>query len=313
MGRRLARELARTMLLLLGVSIIVFSLDALIPGDPAQVLAGENATAQDIERVREQLGLNRPLFERYADWAGRALRGDFGHSLFSSQSVGEELAARLPVTLSLMGLALLIGVSAGMVLGVAAALNRGRLPDRVIVVLASLGVALPNFWIGLLLVLALAIALPWFPATGYVPFSADPLAWLKHLALPSVALALAPAAEVTRQMRGSVIGLMQRDFVRTAVAKGLPRHIVIGKHVLKNTGVTIATVAGIQVSVLLGGSVVIEQVFGLPGIGGLVLQSVLARDLPVVQGIVLVTTLLILVSSVLVEWSYGYFNPKVRA
>ena len=313
MARRLARQLVRTLLLLVGVSLVVFALDLLIPGDPAQVLAGESATTTDIERTRERLGLDRPLVQRYAEWAARAIRGDLGQSLFSSQSVAEEIAARLPVTLSLMVLSLALGVAAGIAAGIAAALNYGGPADRAIVMLASLGVAMPNFWVGLLLVLLLAIALPWLPATGYVPLTESPAAWLRHLALPSAALALAPAAEITRQVRGSVIGIRQRDFVRTAVAKGLPGRLVIGKHVLKNTGVTVATVAGIQVSVLLGGSVVIEQVFGLPGIGGLALQAVVSRDLPIVQGIVLVTTLLVLASSLLVEFSYAYFNPKVRA
>jgi peptide/nickel transport system permease protein len=226
--------------------------------------------------------------------------------------VGQEIAARLPVTLSMMGLALLISVIVGIGAGVVAALHRGRWADRAIVLAASLGVAMPNFWVGLMLVLLLAIALPWLPATGYVPLTESLSGWLRHLTLPSLALALAPAAEITRQVRGSVTGFMSRDFVRTATAKGLPRWLVIGKHVLKNTGVTVATVTGIQVSVLLGGSVVIEQVFGLPGIGGLVLEAVIARDLPVVQGIVLVTTLMVLATSLLVEMSYGYFNPRVR-
>ncbi len=313
MAKLLLRQIARMLFLLAGVSLVVFSLDSFIPGDPAQVLAGENATDADIQRTREQLGLELPLAERYLDWAGKAVRGDLGKSLFSSQSVGAEIAARLPVTLSLMVLALAIGIAAGIAAGVLAALHRGSLVDRAVVITASLGVAMPNFWVGLLLVLALAIKLPLLPATGYVALTSNPGGWLLHLILPALALALAPAAEITRQVRGSVIELLHRDFVRTAVAKGLPRRLVIGKHVLKNTGVTVATVAGIQVSVLLGSSVVIEQVFGLPGIGGLVLEAVVARDLPVVQGIVLVTTLMILACSLLVELSYGYFNPKVRA
>lgn len=310
--RRGVRLLARLALLLVAVSIVVFSLDAFIPGDPAQVLAGESATAEDIARMRVQLGLDRPALERYLEWAGRAIRGDLGTSLFSTQSVASEIGARLPVTLSLLGLSLLIGILAGIALGVAAALAAGRSTDRAIVVAASVGVALPNFWVGLLLVLAFSIAVPLLPATGYVPLAQDPLGWARHLVLPSIALAVAPAAEITRQVRGAVLGIMQRDYVRTAVAKGLSPTVVVGKHVLKNTGVTVATVAGIQVSVLLGGSVVIEQVFGLPGIGGLVLQSVAARDLPMVQGVVLVTTAIVLLSSVLVELSYGYFNPRIR-
>ena len=313
MGGLLLRQLARTAALLVGVSLVVFSLDRFIPGDPALVLAGENATAADIARTREQLGLERPLAQRYLDWAGRALKGDLGRSLFTNQPVATEIAARLPVTLSLLSLALLIALLLGLIAGVTAALHRNRPADRAIITAASVGVAMPNFWVGLLLVLGLAIALPLFPATGYVPLTANPLGWLKHLALPAFALSLAPAAELTRQVRGSVIGLLQRDFVRAATAKGLPRRLVIGKHVLKNTGVTVATVAGIQVSVLLGGSVVMEQVFGLPGLGGLVLESVVARDLPIVQGIVLVSTTLVLVCNLAVELSYSYFNPKVRA
>jgi peptide/nickel transport system permease protein len=312
-GGLLLRQLARTLLLLAGVSLVVFSLDRFIPGDPALVLAGENATAADIARTRAQLGLEKPLAERYASWASRALKGDLGTSLFTSQPVATEIAARLPVTLSLLLLALLGALAIGIPAGVAAALHRNKAADRAIVTVASLGVAMPNFWVGLLLVLALAIALPVFPATGYIPLMSNPPGWLLHLALPALALSIAPAAELTRQVRGSVIGILQRDFVKTAIAKGLPRWLVIGKHVLKNTGVTVATVAGIQVSVLLGGSVVIEQVFGLPGIGGLVLESVVARDLPIVQGIVLVSTVLILGCNLLVELSYGYFNPKVRA
>jgi peptide/nickel transport system permease protein len=311
--RLLLRQLARTAALLVGVSLVVFSLDRFIPGDPAIVLAGENATAADIARTRAQLGLEQPLAERYLAWAGRALRGDLGRSLFTGQPVSTEIAARLPVTLSLLGLALLGALVLGLVAGVTAALHRNRVPDRAIIIAASVGVAMPNFWVGLLLVLALAITLPLFPATGYVPLTGDPLGWLRHLALPAVALSLAPAAELTRQVRGSVIGILQRDFVKAATAKGLPRRLVIGKHVLKNTGVTVATVAGIQVSVLLGGSVVMEQVFGLPGLGGLVLESVTARDLPIVQGIVLVSTTLVLACNLAVELSYSYFNPKVRA
>jgi peptide/nickel transport system permease protein len=312
MAKLLAQRLARTLAILLGVSILVFSLDSLIPGDPALVLAGENASVEDIERTRELLGLNRPVAERYVAWAANALRGDFGRSLYSTRSVGEEIGARLPVTLSLLVLALLIGLAFGVGAGIVAALNRGKPLDRALVLLASVGVALPNFWIGMLFVVAFAIHWRLLPATGYTPFTENPVDWLRHLVLPAVALSTGPAAELTRQVRGSVIDILQRDFVRTAIAKGLPRRMVIGKHVLKNTGVTVATVTGIQMSVLLGASVVVEQVFGLPGIGGLIVESVFARDLPIVQGIVLVTTVLILASSLLVDLSYGYFNPKMK-
>ena len=212
------RQLGRTLLLLICVSMVVFSLDSFIPGDPALMLAGDNATPADIQRTRDQLGLERPIVQRYVIWAGKAVRGDFGRSLFTSQPVSTEIAARLPVTLSLLVLGLLIGIAAGVAAGLTAALHRGGLVDRAVVIVASLGVAMPNFWVGLLLVLALAIKFPLLPATGYVPLTTSPLQWLVHLLLPALALSLAPAAEITRQVRGSVIGLLPRDFVRTAVA-----------------------------------------------------------------------------------------------
>lgn len=312
MAKLLAQRLLRTLLLLIAVSLLVFSFDSLIPGDPAIALAGENATAQDIERTRLVLGLDRPVSERYISWAANAVRGDLGRSLFSTRSVSEEILVRSPVTLSLLVLALVIGVCTGTAAGVLAALNRSTWIDRLLTLVASMGVALPNFWLGMLFVLLLAIHWRLLPATGYTPFTENPWEWLRHLLLPAAALSTGTAAEITRQVRGAVIDILHRDFVRTAVAKGLPRWMVVGKHVLKNTGVTVATVTGIQVSVLLGASVVVEQVFGLPGLGGLIVEAVFSRDLPVVQGIVLVSTVLILLSSLLVDLSYGYFNPKLR-
>ena len=307
------RYFTRTLLLLIGVSFLVFSLDTFIPGDPAQVLAGENATRADIERIHRQLDLDRPVLARYAAWATNIAHGDLGQSLFTSRSVRDEIVERLPVTLSLVVLALAIGTVLGVAAGVGAALNSGRFLDRLFVMTASLGVAVPNFWIGLLMVIAFSINWRLLPATGYVPLVNSPLDWLAHLLLPALALSTAPAAELTRQVRGAVIDILSRDYVRTAVAKGLPNWLVIGKHVLKNTGVTVTTIMGIQISVLLGASVVIEQIFGLPGIGGLVVQSVFSRDLPIVQGVVLVTALLILTTNLMVDISHRYFNPRMRS
>lgn len=312
MAKLAIRRLAMAVPLLFAVSVMVFMLVPLIPGDPAVTISGENATDELIAQNRERLGLDRPLAERYLDWAGDALTGDLGTSLFNDRRVTDELIRRLPVTLSLAGLALVFGIVVGVTLGMVAGLRPGRPLDRIAVLVASLGVAVPNFWLGLLLVIFFAISLGWLPATGYVPLTESPWEWFRSLILPGIALGTAPAAELTRQVRAGLADAMRRPYVQTALAKGLRRRKVIVKHALKNTGVTILTVLGIQASVLLGASVVVEQVFGLPGIGAYTVAAVLNRDMPSVQGVVLSAAVIILVTNLLVDLLYGYFNPRVR-
>lgn len=294
------------------VSFLVFGLVLLIPGDPAVTIAGPDATTEQIVAIRTELGLDRPFLVQYADWLGGALRGDLGTSLFTSRAVTTSIRDSFPVTLALTLSAVLVSLLVSVPLALASALRRGGWGDRLATVASSIGIALPSFWLGLMLVLVFSLTLGWLPATGYIPLTDDPAGWLRHITLPALTLGIAAAAESTRQLRGSVIEVLQQDYVRTAWAKGLRARMVVGKHVLKNASVPLVTVTGLQVTLLLGGALVVEQVFGVPGLGQVAIGAVTTRDLPVIQGIVLVAVLAAMLSNLLVDLTYGYLNPKVR-
>lgn len=306
------RRLLVSVPLLLVVSFLVFSLIVLVPGDPAVALAGPNPGPEQIAVVRESLGLNDPFLVQYWRWLAAALHGDLGVSLFTSQTVWSAITSRLPTTLSLAGFALVLAIVLGVAVGSIAGLRPGTWIDRVATTTASVGVAVPYFWVGMILVLLLSIDHSVLPAVGYVPLTTDPVEWLKHLVLPGTALALAPAAVIARQTRASVAQVMTEDYVRTAKAKGLAPLRVVGKHALKNAALPVVTVFGIEANRLIGGTVVIEQLFALPGIGQLAYQGVFSRDFPVVQGVVLVAALMVLLINIFVDVSYGYFNPRIR-
>jgi peptide/nickel transport system permease protein len=310
--RLLAWRLLLMVPIIVLVSFMVFGLILLVPGDPAITLAGPNATEERVEAIRENLGLNDPVLQQYGRWVGGAIQGDLGESMFSGRSVTQSIAERLPVTLSLAAAALLIALLIAVPAGIVAATNRGRPVDSAATVGASLGLAMPSFWLGLVLVLLFSLWLGWLPATGYVPFEEDPGEWVRHLVLPALTLGAAAAAETTRQLRGSLIDVLQQDYVRTAMAKGLRQRVVIFKHGLKNAAIPVVTVLGFQVAFLLGGSVVVEQLFALPGLGGLAIRAVLNRDLPVIQGVVVFTTVIVMVVNLFVDVLYGWLNPKVR-
>lgn len=298
--------------LLVLVSLGVFTLVLLIPGDPAITLAGENATEAQIEATRDRLGLDDPVLVQYLGWAGSALRGDLGSSLFSNESVTGAILGRFPVTIALTCAAMLVALLIAVPAGIVAAVHRDRWPDRAATLLASVGISLPNFWVGILLIIVLALMFPIFPAVGYSPISEGVGGWVHSLVLPGITLGTAVAAEITRQLRGSLHDVLQQDFIRTARANGLRGPAVIGKHGLKNAAVPVVTVMGFQVGFLLGGSVIVERVFGLPGLGDLAIRSVLQRDIPMIQGIVVVTAVVVMLVNLLVDLSYGYLNPKVR-
>ncbi|MHA6627237.1 ABC transporter permease [Pseudonocardia sichuanensis] len=301
-----------TLPVLVLVTFVVFGLVLLIPGDPAATIAGPDATVAEVAAVRERLGLDRPVLVQYWDWVTGALAGDLGTSLYTSRPVATSIGDGLPVTISLAATALLISLLIAVPTAIVSALRRGTWIDRVATVGSSLGIALPSFWLGLVFVLVFSLALGWLPATGYVPLDEDPAAWLRHILLPALTLGIASAAESARQLRGSIIGVLQQDYVRTARAKGLRERMVIGKHVLKNASVPLVTVLGLQITALLGGAVLVEQVFGVPGLGLVAIGAVTTRDVPVIQGIVLVAVVVAMVCNLLVDLTYGYLNPKVR-
>jgi len=308
----LLRRLAFTIPLLLVVSFLIYALIVLVPGDPAVALAGQNPSPAQIAAVRAELGLDDPFLVQYWHWLSSALQGDLGVSLFSSESVTSAILARLPTTLSLAFVSLTMAAVLGIAVGTLAGLKPGTWIDRVATVSASFGVAMPYFWVGMILVLLLAINVPILPAVGYEPLGNGLWGWLSHLLIPASALAIAPAAVIARQTRAALVEVMSQDYIRTANAKGLPRFRVVAKHALKNSSVPVVTVFGIEANRLIGGTVVIEQLFALPGVGQLAYQSVFARDFPLVQGVLLATATMILLINLLVDVSYGYFNPRIR-
>lgn len=308
----LGRRVLALVPLLFVVSLIVFALVPLVPGDPAITLAGENATAEQVEAIRQSLGLNDPLLTQYGRWISGLVTLDFGVSLVNGQSVLDAVVFRLPVTLSLTLAAVLIALLIAVPLGVAAARRPGSWIDRIAMLGATIGVAVPSFWLAGLLVIFFVVQNRFFPAIGYVPLGEDPILWLRHITLPALALGVATSAELARQIRGSLINVLQQDYVRTARAKGLRERAVTYKHALKNAAVPVVTVLGLQITHLLGGTVIIEYMFGLPGLGSLAITSVLGGDIAMIQGIVVLVTLIVVTVNILVDLSYGYFNPKVR-
>lgn len=307
----LQRLLALVPLLFI-VSLLVFSLVLIIPGDPAYMLAGEDATPEDIAAIRADMGLDDPVLVQYARWTGGVLKGDLGTSLFSDQPVLEVLLERLPVTVSLAAAAIVISLLIAIPAGVVAGTRPGSLADRIVTLGASSGLAIPNFWLGLMLILIFAIWNGWLPATGYVPLTEHPVAWLRHILLPAFTLGLSAAAILTRQLRGAMIEVMNQDYIRTARAKGLAWRFVVLKHGLKNAAIPMVTILGLQANYLLGGTVIVEQIFGMPGLGQLAVASVFTRDLPMIQGVVVMAVFVAVFVNLLVDISYGWFNPKVR-
>lgn len=305
---RLLRMIATLVL----ASVLVFGLALMVPGDPAYTLAGEAATPEQVEHIRATLGLDVPPHQQYFNWVGRVITGDFGRSIFTGQSVSKEIINRLPVTLSLALLTVIFSVIFSVLIGLIASLRRGTWIDRTVTGAASVAMAMPEFWVGLLLVSSLGLSLRLFPVAQYVPFAKDPGQWFMHLVMPAMALGLTKTAELARQVRSSMSLVLDENYIRTARAKGLRTWQIIGKHALKNAGTAFVTVLGVRIAVLLGGVIVIERVFALPGLGSLMVTSVISRDLPMVQGAALVVATMVLLINFLVDLSYRFFDPKVR-
>lgn len=313
MLRYAGRRLLAAVPLLLIVPLMIFLLIDLAPGDPAAILAGDDPTPERLAEIRSTLHLDDNIFLRYVRWVGGVLHGDLGTSFLSNQSVTELIFRRMATTLSLVVFAIVLAVTIGLILGVVASLRPGRIVDRLVNVVASIAIAIPAFWFGLVLVSVFAVTNQIFPAFGYAPLSDGFVPWIQHLILPGTALALLPAAEVTLQLRSSLGQVLKSDYILNAEAKGLGRGRVVFKHGLKNACIPVVTVLGFRVAEVLGGAVTIEIIYSMPGLGSLAVNSVQNHDIPVLLGFVLFTTVVVVLVNLLVDISYGYFKPKVRA
>jgi peptide/nickel transport system permease protein len=294
------------------VGTLVFFLVQLNPVDPTAALLGDDVTLETIEAKREELGLNRPLLVQYGDWITSAARGDLGTNWFTGEDVTAELGRRARVTFSVVFGSMLIAVIIGVTLGVAAALKAGRWQDRLITVVSSLGIAVPNFWVAILLAAIFAVKLGWFPALWSMNRTDTVTGWIYTIILPCIALGTASSAAVARQTRSAMIGVLQQDYIRTALAKGLPVRRVIFRHAMRNAAIPVVTLLGFQMSALIGGAIFVEFIFNIPGLGTLGVDSVLRKNVPVTLGFVMVTTFVVVVANIFLDMSYAWLNPKVR-
>ena len=312
MAGYILRRIAATVPVMLIVAVLVFLMLRLTPGDPAAVIAGDNANAEQIAAIRTRLGLDQPIVVQFFIWFGQILRGDFGESFFFKKSVIELIASRLEPTLALSLSTIVIAVMVAVPLGVLAAYKQGTLVDRIVMGFSVLGFSVPVFVIGYALIYLFAIELAWLPVQGYQRISEGFGGFLERLMLPSVTLAVIYIALIARITRTSVLEVMGADHVRTARAKGLGAITILMRHVLRNAAVPIVTVIGLGVALLIGGVVVTESVYGIPGLGRLTVDAVLARDYPTVQAIILLFSLIYVMINLLVDLTYTFLDPRIR-
>jgi len=310
----LVRRLADLVVVLFGVSLLVFAMVRFIPGDAVAIMLGANVdiTPERVEALRRQIGLDLPAYEQYWNWLTAALRGDLGTSIWTGTPVLTEIAARLPATFEITLLALVLALVLSFPLGVLAARARGTGGDVVVRVLTIVGLTLPSFWVGVLLLYFVSLYLPAWPAIGFVPFGEDPLGNLARVALPTVAVSLPMVGGLTRIVRSSLLEVLSSDYVRTARAKGVGERGLFYKHALRNAMIPAVTVIGVQLGYLLSGVVVIEQVFAIPGVGRLMLGAINERNYPLLQGVVLIVTAVFVVVNLLVDLAYAWIDPRVE-
>ena len=312
MGKYIIRRFIVAIPVLLMVSIIVFLLIHLMPGDPALVMLGEEATPEMIEDLREELGLNQPLHLQYLSWLRKVLAGDFGRSILTKQPVVEALIHRLPITIELILLAFLISLLISLPIAVASAVRPNSWIDILGNALATTGISMPSFWLGILLIFLFAIKLRVLPASGFVAVRESLLLNLKHMILPALTLGMWLSASVMRMTRSGMIEVLKQPYIRTARSKGLSEWTVLWRHALKNAFIPVVTILGLQLGRLIGGAVVTETIFAIPGVGQLAVKSIFMRDFPPVQAIVLVMAISMLLSSLVVEIIYSYLDPRIR-
>jgi peptide/nickel transport system permease protein len=312
MARYLILRVLASMPVMVMVATAVFLLLFLTPGDPAAVILGPDATAERVAELRARLGLDQPVYVQLGSWYMRLLQGDLGRSIFENRPVTEAIMSRAEPTLLLTFLATLIAVTLGLTMGLVAALWRGRWQDNGAMLVAIGGVSMPTFWLGLNLIFVFGVVLGWLPVAGYEPLSSGFWESLRYLILPSVTLGLFQAALLARLTRSMMLETLGDDYVRTARAKGLVEHAVIMRHAFRNAAIPLLTVIGLIFAALMGGAVITEQVFNIPGVGRMLIQAVARRDYPVVQGVVMIVAALYVLINLLVDLLYGYLDPRLR-
>ena len=311
MGGFLLRKVGAALIVLVLASMLVFVGVRAIPGDPAIALGAENRDPLVLQAIRHKYGLDKPLPVQYLHWVGYAARGDLGTDQ-RELSVSHTIVQRLPITLELAGLAIVVGSLIGIVAGVLAAVRRGKAADYAATTVALVGLSVPHFWLGIVMIIYFAVQLHWLPAGGYVAFSHSPIQNLEHMVMPAIVLGTGLSAVLMRQMRSSMVSALGADYVRTARAKGLSEWSVVAKHALRNSLITVTTVVGLQLGALISGAVITEQIFVIPGFGRLTIDAVNQRDYALLQGVVLVAAAGYVVVNLLVDVVYSLLNPRIR-
>jgi peptide/nickel transport system permease protein len=308
----IARRLLASIPVVLIVGVITFSIMHAAPGDPAVLMAGDEATPEDVARIREDLGLDKPVLIQFVRWTGRLLRGDLGTSIFSKHSIASLLTPRLQPSLGYASMAIIMTGLIGLPLGVIAAWKAGTITDRAIMLFSVLGFAIPVFWLGLMAILLFAVQLGWFPAVGYTPIGDSFFGFLRSLTLPALANAIPFSALVARMTRSTMLEVLHEDYIRTARAKGLSEVVVHTRHALRNAAIPVVTVVGVIFGALIGGAVVTEMVFAIPGIGRLIIDAVVRRDFPIVQAMLMVISVSYVLVNLATDVVYAYLDPRIR-
>lgn len=310
--RYILQRLLTTIVVVFGITFVVFMIIQLVPGDPARVVLGVAASEENVAALRERLGLNQPVWVQYGDWLSGLFQGDLGNSLVTGQPVTEQILQRLPATLMLAAAGLLVGLLIGLPAGIISALKPHSPIDITASLLSQIGVSVPDFWLGILLVLLFSLTLGWLPSQGYTPFSEAPLDWFLHLILPALTVGIISGSIQTRFNRSAMLEVLHEDYIRTARAKGLTEAIVINKHALRNALIPIITILGLQLTALLSAVVVVEVVFSWPGLGRLTLDAVLDRDYPLLQGAVFTIATLLALVNLGTDLLYAFIDPRIE-
>lgn len=312
MSRYVLRRAGQALIVLFGVSIITFALIHLVPGDPVRIALGTRFDQETYEALVRRAGLDRPLIVQYFAWLGSALTGDLGVSFRTGDPVTATIVARLPATLTLAGAAIVVALLIAIPMGIVSAIRQGTTADYAATLFSQIGISIPDFWMGIMFILVFSLALGWLPPSGYVPLTENPSEWFQRLLMPAVTVGVVSGSVLTRFVRSSMLEVLGQDYTRTAESKGLRERVVIRRHVLKNALIPVVTVTGLQLAFLLGGVVIVEEVFAWPGLGQLALIAVERRDYPLLQGTVLLLTVTFLVINLVVDLLYAFLDPRIK-